>query len=139
MAPTSRMGRVQIIIRVESNGNGIVIKSGGSTYQVIGNDVLIIPRAYKELYGMWNSKIKKYVVMTSYGDVLHVSDDVLPSELPLVFKYKNATKFIQVLMDILKMYYRGQPVLQLNTSDRRVMKLAIYLARMSQLQSIADV
>ena len=119
----------------------MVLKSGGTTYQIQDNEVLVTPKWYKEAFGAWNPAIGAYVVLTTYGEVLHVNDDILPSELPITVRYtgESAKKFVRMARDVLARYYRGGNVLRLPLSDRLVWKFAVCLARMSQLQSIEDV
>jgi hypothetical protein len=146
--PTSRMGsRVQtkyINVTVKMSENGIIIKSGGSTFQLRygEGEVLVTPKSFKDLYGSWDESVRKYVVLLSYGEVVYASDDTPPSELPLVVKYKgNATRrFIELAQKLLMRYYRGQSsVLRLPLSDKNVYRFAVCLMRMSSLQSISDV
>jgi len=141
--PTRNLARpkyINLVVRILSNGN-IILKSGGTTYEVSSDSVFVLPKSVKELYGEWNPAEKVYVTLTSYGEVLHLSDDVAPSELPFTIKYggEGAKKFTSLLRKVLMKYYRGQSIVKLPFSDRDVFKLAVMLTRMSQLQSISDI
>jgi hypothetical protein len=146
MSTTNRPGPgskyISLVVRVLPNS--ILLKSGGTTFQIrygAKGEVLVTPKSYKEVYGTWNESARKYVVLTSYGEVVHASDDVLPSELPIVVRYKGSAtmRFIELTQRVLMKYYRGQSVLRLPLSDKNVYRLAVCLMRMSSLQSISDV
>ncbi len=145
--PTSRMGsRVQtkyinLIIRVESNG--IVIKSGGATFEIpipFKKEVYVLPKDAKNAFGSWDPTTKKYVMVTSYGEVLLLDDDILPTQLNLTIKYsgEGARKFYDLLQYILKRYYNGKPLVKIPMHDKYAVKFAVFLARMSELQPLSD-
>jgi hypothetical protein len=138
-SPTRRPKYINLIVRVM--GNEVVLKSGGTTYQIQGDEVLVIPKWYKEAFGAWNPAVGAYVTVTTYGEVLHVSDDILPSELPITVRYtgESAKKFVRIARDVLARYYRGGNVLRLPLSNKLVWKFAVCLTRMSLLQSIKDI
>ena len=142
MTPTSRPVHTKYVtIRVKLLPNGgIAIWSGGSTYEVVGDAVYVLPKMLKEMGAQWNASVKAYVVI-SHGNVLHVQDTILPSQLNLHIKYSGASakRFISLLYKVLMRYHKGQPVVKLPLYDKDAYRLAVCFAKMSQLQDISDV
>jgi hypothetical protein len=130
----------RITIRIEIRNGRLILHSGGSTYEITDSGIYIIPKWYKETFGMWNGQIGQYVVVTSSGEVLHVSDTAIPTEMNVRIKYAgvSARRFVGLLNKILARYYRGG-VMKLPLYDREVKRVAIALARMASLQPISDI
>jgi hypothetical protein len=124
--------------------NSIILQSGGSTFEIptpFNKPVVFVtPKAYKEVFAGWDKNVKMYVVVTMNGEVLHIPDNAIPSQLPLSIKYcgKSVKKFYDLLAYVLKRYYRGGPILKIPVTDKYAYKFAIYLTRMSELQPIDD-
>jgi hypothetical protein len=145
MSPPSRPGSrakpKYINVTVEITNNGcVLLRSGGTTYEVVNDVVYVLPSWVKEAYGQWDGATKKYVTVI-HGEVLLLDDTARPSELPMTIKYKGEAvkRFILLLQKVLMMYHRGGKVLRLPLADRNVFKLAIALARMAELQDISNV
>jgi len=130
-----------ITIRVRMTANSIILQSGGTSYEVFSGSVFVLPKEVKRMYGEWNPQIGCYVTLTSYGEVLHVQDNILPSQLNLQIKYTGPSvrRFITLLEKIMMKYYKGNGILRLPFYDREAKRVAIALARMASLQPISDI
>jgi hypothetical protein len=119
----------------------VILWSGGTTYEIGHNAIYVLPKYEKEVYGQWNPQIGQYVVLLKYGEVIHVPDNMLPSNLNFSIKYtgKSAERFISLLRKVMAKYYRGGGVMKLPLSDKDAFRLAVCLARMANLETISDV
>jgi hypothetical protein len=119
----------------------IILWSGGTTYEISSSTVYVLPKIMKENYGQWNPQIGQYVILTRHGEVVHVPDNMMPSNLGIIVKYtgESVKRFIELAQRILMKYYRGGGVMKLPLSDKNAFRFAVCLARMSQLQGISDV
>ncbi len=149
MRPTRNPG--YITIRVRMDRNKIVIWSGGTTFEIplLENSIYVMPRFIKEAEGQWDKTTGKYIVLSRIitlqrkvivNPVL-LDDSIAPTNYNLMVRYsgKAVKRFIELLFKVFARYYKGQNVLRLPMSDRNVFRLALALARMSELQSISDV
>jgi hypothetical protein len=140
--PGSKTKYINVVVRMSKSS--IVIKSGGTTFEIPLSrrpEVYILPRELKEAYGWWNAQIGQYVTLTKNGEVIHVPDNMLPSNTSLIIKYvgESAERFISLLRKVMARYYRGGKVMKLPLSDKDAFRLAVCLARMSNLETISDV
>jgi hypothetical protein len=135
---SSRVKYINIVVKPMIEG--LLIKSGGTTFLIQDEEVLVVPKWYKEVFGAWDEKTKMYVSLTSYGEVVLTPDDVNPARMNLIIRYKGESvkKFIALIQKVLMKYYRGEKVTRLPLSDRDVYKTAICMIRMENLQSISD-
>jgi hypothetical protein len=136
--PTSRSGYITIRVKIQQH---VILWSGGTTYEIGHNAIYILPKELKNIYGQWNPQIGQYVVLTRHGEVIHVPDNILPSNLDFSIKYtgKSVERFRSLLYKVLMRYYKGQPVVKLPLYDKDAYRLALCLARMANLETFSDV
>jgi len=126
----------------------LILYSGGTSYEVKGKEVFVLPREIKMQYAEWNSELGKYITLSRiYTAKETIIEPVLfdeflpPSESPLSIRYSgnSAEKFLRTLRDILAKYHQGKNILRLPMHDRLVLRFAIMLARMAELSDISNV
>jgi len=124
-----------------------VLYSGGSSYEITGGRVYVIPKELKTQYAEWDEKQRAYIVLSK----IHTNEGVItepmmidefldPSDSPLVTVYsgESAKRFIKLAVSIISRYYRGG-IMSLPLSNRDCYRFAVALSRMASLEPIADI